>query len=476
VRSDYVVTSPNVNLAVVFVGVSGSLTAGAILGVWETGSTNTAWSVTTYIVLVTLAVVTYAWTRDAFSPLFLVLLVLSVRFLLPAALDPAGGELRIPLFRLMGLTSSDWSNGHSLALFGILAFAAGWACGPARSVPWETIETTPDVNLFWPSLLCAIVGFVSLGLFVQSNVSIGAALSTGEFRGTAIREGTGLFFYLGLASIPGAVGLSFALLGSGKRHLTSLLPVLVAAAIYFVLGGRARAATPALIGLLGWWYVRRSTRGAVRPRVLHAAVGAGLITLCAVTFLYVGALYRGGAGVSALNHIFDIGLVRAYIPDALLVDTGQLHALAASTALGPGVLHGATFVGSLTWPLSQFLPLSGRSAGIYILQASTGIRTISFGLLPSLIGDAYLNFGPFWVAVLMGVAGYLANAIYLRFREGRMSLATYCLVMVYGLRIVGESIEKWPEMLVVLLCWGAIGRVGRVLGARARPPEGNRLA
>ena len=130
---------------------------------------------------------------------------------------------------------------------------------------------------------------------------------------------------------------------------------------------------------------------------------------------------------------------------------GQLHSLAGAFAIGPGVLGGQTFIGALTWPLEKFLPIPGKSAGVFIVQTLVGFSDEGkWGVHASLIGDAYLNFGLAGVSIVMVVFGVLLKFVYVKFREGSLQSVVYVLALLYGLQIFLVSIEVWPQTLTVL--------------------------
>jgi oligosaccharide repeat unit polymerase len=297
---------------------------------------------------------------------------------------------------------------------------------------------------------------------------------TGGFRGTVVQEGTGKFFFLAYLLIGGSAILTCYLLAKG-RDWYSLVPVLIAAMFYSVLGGRARTMTPVAAGLLLLWYFKREKSSwrklSAKPRYI---VFAPVIVAGAVWLSYVGLLYRGGFGASAFVEATSLTGFWQHIQGSVYTDLGQLHSLAGAVAIGPGVLGGDTFYGALSWPLSSVLPIPGRSAGVFIVEELMGFgkNQQRWGVNASLIGDAYLNFGLAGVVVVTLVLGVLIKTLYLKFRDGSLHGAIYCVALLSAVQAFWVSIEVWPQALVtvsftVFLIW-----LGNTLLRVRRAPTG----
>jgi hypothetical protein len=254
-----------------------------------------------------------------------------------------------------------------------------------------------------------------------------------------------------------------------------LTSVGVSSLAFFALGGRARAAVAVIAGLSLIWYLR----GRSHERVLGSTrrPGIGLMLAAAgisLVILYVGAVYRGSAPLPREGGVASAAGVGAYARFGFLFDIGHLHALAAATEIGPGVLHGQGLFGPLTFPLSEVLELPGISAGIFIVEETLGFPSPTsrrWGFDASLMGDAYLNFGVPGVVVLCGVFGMALKALYRALREGRLHAAVYVLAMIYAIRIVFESIEKWGEMLTVVAFALSVIHGAWLFSVRRSPPN-----
>ena len=423
-----------------------------VLALWSEES----WTLRYFVPAAYFAIV-YSWVkalqawRDPFNPLCLVLTVGFVRFFLPGILILSGTNTeRVGLFDLMGLTHHDWQWGHALALLGILAVVLGWLLVHARWLTAKFLKFSINGGVKYASFAGMAVGFAALLAFFVLNASLGTILS-GEFRSTIIQEGTGKYFFMAYFLIAGSVLCCCYLLNRGFTWL-ALVPPALSMLSYWPLGGRGRAVMAVAGGLFLLWYRLRERQGwtkiSVRPVYLFTAP---LLVFCLIFFLYVGGYYRGNADLQGAPEGISLAGMWGYLTSAIYTDTGQLHSLAGAIAIGPGVLRGHSFIGSLSWPLSKFLPLPSRSAGVYLVETLVGfVDDRKWALNSSLIGDAYLNFGLLGVVVVMVLFGALLKLLYLKFRRGNLHIVIYVLAVLYGVNMMWVSVEVWPQALTVL--------------------------
>lgn len=410
-------------------------------------------------------------SRDIFNPLCGVLFVGFVRYCVPALLllagiEPSEGAARF--FNLMNLSDSDWFWAHVLALTGLAGVALGWLIkGEGSSKPaWLHFSFAPGLS--HAALLGMLVGLSAIAVFIAKNASLGAIV-TGAVRGATVQEGTGIYQRLGFMLIAGSILLSAYLLERNKRRI-ALIPVIVATLGLGVLGGRGTALTPLLAGLLLQWYCNREQKGwpSFSFKVKHAFTAVPAILLAIWFFNFVG-LYRGGYGLSALAESLSLEGIWRYVQHSVFAEFGSLHSLAGAVAIGPGVLEGKTFLGSLTFPLPKFLPIPGRSGGIFIIETLVGSDPERrWGLHASLIGDAFLNFGVSGILLVMPLFGMLLKALYLKFRQGTLNAAVYAFAAVYSVSLFQKSIDAWPNMLVGMIFMVAIIRIAEFFSFRQR--------
>jgi oligosaccharide repeat unit polymerase len=416
-------------------------------------------------------------SRDIFNPLCLVLVIGFIRFSCPAFLFLAGIEQpdEVALFyREMGLSESDWFWAHVLALTSVAGVALGWLVVRRHSPNSLPLHFYFPPGLSHAAVFGMLVGSVALLLFIVKNASLSAVV-TGAIRSTTIQVGTGVYFRLSYMLIAGSILLSAYLLKRDKGRI-ALVPVICAAVALLTLGGRGRASIPLLTGLLLRWYHNRERGGwpTISFRFRHVLIGWSIL-LPAVWVLYFGSLYRGGDGLSALSQSLSLKGIAQYIQYAIFVDSGQLHALAGAVAIGPGVLGGETFFAALSWPLSKWLPMPGRSAGVFIIDSLVGFRGEDrWGVNASLIGDAYLNFGLVGIMFVMPLFGILAKLLYSRFRAGRLNAAIYAFAAVYGVGLFLKSIQAWENILVGLVFIAMIIRFGELLVSHSVRAKGTR--
>jgi oligosaccharide repeat unit polymerase len=432
---------------------SGALSLG-LMAFWS----GEAWLLTAFFAVAYAAVfLAFARTidlwRDFMNPLCLVLSLGFLRFFVPGLMFLSGAEPPVEignLFQVMQLSDNEWLWGHVLAMIGTLAVILGWLLVQPCLLPMKPLNFYFSPGLKYASIAAMWVGFLALLAFFVMNASVGAILS-GSFRGTTIQVGTGKYFFLAYLLIAGSVLLCCYLLTKGYKWF-ALVPVFVSMLAYWPLGGRGRAVTSLVGGLILLWYSNRERQAwsklTVRP--IHFVI-VPLLVLFTVLVFYVGSHYRGDPDQRALSAGLSIIGLWAYLKGAIYTELGQLHSLAGAVAIGPGVLGGHTFIGSLSWPLSAFLPIPGRSAGIFIIETLVGFADDrKWGVNATLIGDAYLNFGLLGVPLVMGIYGALLKTIYLKFRQGLLHSAIYALVTVYGMQMLWGSIEVWPQALTIL--------------------------
>jgi oligosaccharide repeat unit polymerase len=406
-----------------------------------------------YLAIVYSAAAAFHKWHDPFNPLCLVLGVASLRFFLPGILvlsgardeDEGGG-----LFQLMKLTDHDWQWGHALALLGMLAVIFGWLVVHARWIAQRPLRVHLDEGIKYASVAGMGVGFAALFAFFVMNAPLTAILS-GAFRSVTIQEGTGKYFLVAYLLIAGSVLLCCYLLNKGFRWL-ALLPAGFAMISFWPLGGRGRAVMSVAGGAILLWYRFRERHG-WRPLSIKRLylLALPVIVLSLVTVFYVGDYYRAKDDGRADSEGLSLAGLWDYSKSAIYTDIGQLHSLAGAMAIGPAVLGGHSFIGSLTWPLSKILPLPSRNAGVFLVDTLVGfIEDRVWALNSSLIGDAYLNFGLTGVVIVMALYGALLKILYLRFRQGVLHVVIYVLAMLYGLNMLWVSIEVWPQALTVL--------------------------
>jgi len=369
-------------------------------------------------------------------------------FLLRVGIEPP--EDIAQFYRLMRLSDSDWPWAHVLALTSLAGIVLGWFLMQPKAATPSRLHFSSKPGLSHAALIGMFIGGAALAVFIAKNASLGAIV-TGAIRNTTIQEGTGIYFRFIYMAIAGSILLSAYLFQRNKSRI-ALIPVLICTLGLLPLGGRGRAIIPLAAGLLLQWYRNRERKGwpVLLFRLRPVLIAVPVFLLGTWLFHFV-ALYRGEHGLSAFNHSLSLQGILEYLQYSIFMEFGHLHSLAGAVVIGPGVLEGKTFLGSLTFPLSKLLPIPGRSAGVYIVETLIGFHTEDrWGLHASLIGDAYLNFGLLGIMLVMPVYGMLMKLLYSKFRTGKLNAAVYAFAIVYGLNLFLKSIEAWPHMLVGL--------------------------
>jgi oligosaccharide repeat unit polymerase len=349
----------------------------------------------------------------------------------------------------MGLENEDFLYGHVLALLGVLGVIIGWYF--PKEMPSLILRTilgrlkiVSCNGVIYSAIPFLLLGLFGLIMFVSDNANIAEIVISGRFRSMEIQEGTGKYRYLSYMLISGGVILTAHLVHRKLPWYVALIPVSVVVLLFAPLGGRSRALIPFIAGLLILWY-RRDQRKVYIRLVL---VGTLIMALLLV-FLSVGARYRGrDGGLESISGALSISSLSKYARHSIWVDVGHLHSLAAAKMIGPGVLGGKTF-SVLLWPITEVLHLPGKSSGRFIFQELVS-RDRKTGFNPSLIGDAYLNFGLTGVFVVTIVIGLMLKILYIEFRRGSIVNVLYVILVVYIMWIFFTSIQKYSEALVVL--------------------------
>lgn len=441
----YVTTLPWVLGVFVFFGLTALLSVYFVLG---------------YAALLLASLHAVGSSRDWLNPLFLVIVLGCVRFGIPGAMVALGNEPDFQAIGLMRIQTEEWILGHALALMGLLGVVTGWLLDPR--LPATVIHRMEFLTHFrhrgFPvaAILCIGAGFLSLAIFVGSNLSLQDAVYGGELRQTEIRVGTGNYFYLALMLVAGSVLLTGYLTESGCLWWIAMLPASFAMLSYSVLGGRVMAFAPLAAAALVLWY----RGGPVRLAWKKWAFALGLPAL--PVFSYVGQLYRGGGGIQGVVEGFSLVSLRDYMEYALWLDWGNLHSMAAAIMIGPGVLGGRTF-SLLFWPLTEFLGFAGQSAGVLMATTLLGVRDRPWGFHATLIGDAYLNFGLWGVLTATVIFGMALRILYAQVRPSVSNTAIYALAAIYSLRILYISIEEFPHALATM-CFAVFAvQLGRML-------------
>jgi hypothetical protein len=390
--------------------------------------------------------------QDWFNPLTLLIVISLVRYTVPWVLLATAEPPH--LFLAMRLTSAHWQSGHSLALLGMLAVILGWYITPTgiadsvqRCLEFLSYRTTSQLGITW-AWFTFVLGLVGLAIFVVSNHGdILAVASSGAFRRTAVQEGTGVFFYLAIASIAGSTLLtSYLLMKYRCISVVTMLPAVVNGLAFFILGGRARSFTPMACVLLIGWYVILN-RQLNRKWLLRVTA----LVLLLITFSYAGQTYRG-KGLAALGNVFSLSNVIAYTQYAVWIEFGQLHALAGVMKVEPGALAGKSFVSALGI-IRLWLGLQSQNSGVLIAQKVWSNDKTKWGYHASFIGDSYLNYGFPGVVLLGMVFGSVLRSTYrvgVRMLGNPIGLTFCAIMMVYSLRIFFEAIDKTLEMQTVL--------------------------
>lgn len=306
-------------------------------------------------------------------------------------------------------------------------------------------------------LLYGIIGFSSYFLFLHFNGGILEALLYQTPRWIAVRPGTGYFFW-GLLFMISFITLFYVnhIQISKKQHLVPVLLFILVFLMLLVLGGRARALAPLIILLIVAHYLVR------RVRTMHL-----LVFLVFILFIApIVQFFRGYEGKVLLltNPVeFWQAVKPSYGKLAYLftADIGRIEAIAIALKEFPEnqeYMMGKTMFAAPLGPIVRRLPfhIPMRSPGILLAQIvypemKEGEK---WGLLPTLVGELYMNFSIIGVAIGFLVLGLLLRILYSWVINNKRSpyvVAIYAVSLYYFIRIMTEDFSKIFEYFVVVL-------------------------
>lgn len=290
------------------------------------------------------------------------------------------------------------------------------------------------------------VGLTMLAFFLIINVgSLSAAAIDGSMRSSEVTRGTGYLFYVGLVVIPSSLVFAYSQYQRTRRlSWVMWVPAIVAFFALTLLGGRVRALIP--LAAVGFLFLR--IRNLDRPSLKSVMViVAGVLVL----FLYlpIGMAYRSG-GIDA---VLQLGFERfiEYTLWTIPGEMGQLHGPYLALAHGEGYLEGQTYR-ILLWPLSDFFNWGSKNTGVLLRDFAVGQGTYqkSWGFHASLIGDAVINFGRWFIPIKFAIFGCVMGWIQSSRRRGVLIIPTSILSILGLVRSFSESTDKIPETYVYI--------------------------
>jgi oligosaccharide repeat unit polymerase len=379
-------------------------------------------------------------SRSLISPLGFMFWIWAIRFFLPAAIFSPNTDLH-PAISLVGMaTPDDFFLSGILANASVIAVQAGFllALASPRTRPPRAVDGREFPHR--AAFVATCLGLLSLITFIALNGSILEFATTGDFRSTEIRGGSGYFFYASIAAIPGSVYYFYYRVNSERSiPIDAIFVILVVSVTFIVLGGRVRALLPVLCAILIFAHMK----GWTRPSLTSATLAVGGVTM---TLFVMAALsqYRGAGLVGVANWSLD-ELVTT-VSGSLIAEFGQLQSIFVALKSGEGMLGGSTY-GILAFPFSDMLGWGSRNTGVLLIELAQGVRP-SWALHATAVGDAVLNFGRWFVPVHCLIVGVILAVLERLFKEDRIHLGVYLLLSIYMLRAFFEATDKMQEVYV----------------------------
>lgn len=306
------------------------------------------------------------------------------------------------------------------------------------------------------------VGTTSLLLFVEANLGIADAITTGNFRSAKIMGGTGWLFHLSWMSLAAIALICEMDFGRNRARSFLFLGLLVFIfTLFSILGGRLKASYFILLPFLVW-AVQNASHLSLKRVIISAAglllflyVHAWAIAEYRASFVLVqvgggpaaGVVPEGGgqAPTTVLKVESDGGGILDYISTLIFVELNKLLVLASTIELGEqGALKGNTLY-YLVFPLSLILSFDGQIPGNYISRL---ILPGDYGFWAGLPGDLYLNMGLwgvflcFMIGAVIGLSRYI---LLFRLKSPSLWVVLMCAVSV----LLAFGLNRWPEWVMI---------------------------
>ena len=317
------------------------------------------------------------------------------------------------------------------------------------------------------SMISFVVGLTSILLFLVINVgSLSEAVIEGSMRSMDVVRGSGYLWYVGLAVIPSSLLYAYSQYQRiGCFTPSMLIPVVIAFFVLSLLGGRVRALIP--VAAIGFLFMR--VTGLDKPSLKSFfMMASGLFGV--LIYMAIAMTYRAGG----INTVIELGVdeVITYAAWTIPGEIGQLHGPYLAIAYGEGNLIGQTYQ-ALLWPLSEILNLGPRNTGVIVRDLGIGedVYERNWGFHPSLIGDALLNFGRWFIPVKFIILGCVMGWFQSKKRLSAIAIPTSILVTLGLARSFSESTDKISELYVYL----AVLYFIYAFGNRLRIPSNIRL-
>jgi oligosaccharide repeat unit polymerase len=334
---------------------------------------------------------------------------------------------------LFGMSLSEITNGLPVALLGSAAFAFGYALAPQarRTTVGGTDPFNPSYQrLALYAVLIGIVAWAGTVVFLQHagiNLSNGFAAATRKVsfayqtQDGVVIQGSGGFlrFLAGLSDFP--LFLVLYLWISGRLRLSGFWMILIlflsgpSLGLPFLLSSRTDMALFLInVAAFGSFY------GKIKGR--HIVLGA--VTLIAMVTVMGNLRTENMGNTTAYGSSID-----AIVGSGNGVDLVRIAGIANRVPDVVPYQLGKSYLAVLTFPIprSIFPSKPNTALGPWVKEEIFGFSVPgNNGWPPTMIGEAYLNFGVLGVPVVMLLFGLLLGSVYARFRPrlGKRFVAT----------------------------------------------------
>ena len=410
-------------------------------------------------------------TRDLMHPMTILLILIILRIGLPTVLVLISEEPEE--FYWLSPAFAYWFRGLALALVGVLCMILGWELASSSRLAKlhaRGRRLAGSAILDRRSLLLAVVAMLLgaglVAVFLRLNyLDPSEAIGSGIIRSAEFRtEGTSRYSFAGShLLIYGATLVTTYLLVTRKaRGWAGLVPVLLAAALMTMFGGRVGAVTPLAYGLIVAWY--SVSRPHIRPSSLLRTLVLGSLAAYYAAFVVA---YRGGGvekGLTAL-HFENFS---SYLNFSAWYEFGFLHPFALAAYFGPSSLPTPIYPAVGGFVTEIFLGMEATRPGLYLVDSLTGISN-AWGIHTGFLVDVFMSSGMIPMVVAAFLFGRVLRSAYETVRAGRSSafvVGTYAIFLWNSIWVFFESIIVIFPLTLGLLTYCSMVFLSKALPLR----------
>jgi len=399
--------------------------------------------------------------KDIFNPLFVIAISSLIRILLPGLLLLFQGAPEY--LSWMQISTQEWLIGLDLSMLSINGLIFGWLVTPrslinffSASAKWLCNRFPSDnPRVFLSAVVTTSIGFLLFLTYYFLQAKSGGILAifeSGSLRGSAEKNGSFRFSYLGLGMIytSGTFVCSYILSQKNKKTLTAFIEPFIATVMLLPTGGRIGSLNPLIFGLTSFWQTRVTNKNASLKRSMILLIS--FITFMVYSIFLVN--YRGGTNSSFID-LFSLERLAEMFESLVWGDIAILPIYALSATHAPGIMEGKTYPLIPGTLVNSFIQASSGQTlnteipGVFLVQSFfTSDR--QWGPHTGMFVDIYLNSGIIYAIVGCVILGCLLRGIYegsLKYLNAPIVVTVYTMLFWAFYWIFFESIMSSTDIL-----------------------------